>query len=288
MKLREGLQSLLAGWRGDISERWSTVLAGVEPDFGAVDDSLELGPEEVIFPGRKGQAPLGARPDSCIFRALDGIEPDDVGVVVIGQDPYTHVAQATGRSFEQGDLTDWYGRPRVSPSLQRIVQAVALARTGDRRYADGAGAWQLLVGDLRTGQLAVPASRELWDGWQAQGVLFVNAILTFNRFDPRYQFGGHQPLWRPVVKRLLVHLASRAGRPMVFVAWGGKAGDALAEAGVEAAAKAAGTWGKTVTVVKGPHPNAPPASQPPFLHDRDPLRAVNQAVAQVAGEAVRW
>ena len=288
MKLRDALESLLEDWRDDISPRWSAVLSGVEPDFAAVDDSLELDPGEVIFPGRRGRAPAGGRPDSCIFRALDSIDPDDVRVVVMGQDPYTHVAQATGRSFEQGDLTDWLGKPRVSPSLQRIIQAVALARTGDRRFTDGAGAWQRLVADLRTGALTIEPSMTLWDGWQAQGVLFVNAIFTFNRFDPRYQFGGHQPLWRPIVRRLLVHLAGRAGRPVAFVAWGGKALDALNGAGVEAAARAAGTWDKTVTLVRGPHPNAPPPGQPPFLHGRDPLGEVNQAVARVGGTPVRW
>ncbi len=29
--------------------------------------------------------------------------------VLMGQDPYPHVQQATGRSFEQGDLKDWLG-----------------------------------------------------------------------------------------------------------------------------------------------------------------------------------
>src|SRR6185295_2463842 len=132
--LRSALQTLLTGWRKDLSPAWSDFLAGVEPDVAAVPDSLILTPPEIIYPGRHLQPPAGARADACMFRALSNVSPAKVRVVVIGQDPYTKVSQATGRSFEQGDLHDWLGKPAVTPSLRRIVQSLATLRSSNAKY----------------------------------------------------------------------------------------------------------------------------------------------------------
>ena len=287
MTLRDALQQLLSGWRNDLSPEWAAVFSGIEPDFAAVDPQLELG-NDVIFPGRKGHAPAGARSDAHIFRALDGITPDQVRVVVMGQDPYPHVAQATGRAFEQGDLTDWLGTPKVTPSLRRLIQSLALHRTGEPKYVDGLSGWKSITGDILGHHLQIEPSRQLWDHWQAQGVLFVNAILTFNRFVPQFQFKGHQPLWRPIVRRLLEFLVRRQHAQLVCVAWGDKAANAIKDAGVEATAKAAGTWGKSVGIVRGPHPNALPPSAPPFLASGDRLKEINDAIRALSGSAVQW
>jgi uracil-DNA glycosylase len=286
--LRDTMRALLDGWRGDLPPAWSHALAGVEPDLEAVRADLALADGEVVFPGRKGRAPAGARPDSHAFRALDGIAPADVRVVVMGQDPYTRVEQATGRSFEQGDLRDWFGQPKVTPSLKRIVQALARRRTNDLSYLDGRGGWARVVTDLKSRALAIPEPRALWDHWQAQGVVFLNAILTFNRFQPDYQFRGHQPLWRPILLRLLDVLVRRSEGALVCVAWGGKAADAIRSARVEEAARAAGTWGKRVRTVTAAHPNAIGAPPPFFAGTRDPLQDVNDALVAMGGKAVQW
>jgi uracil-DNA glycosylase len=286
-KIRAALRTLLHHWRDDLSPAWSSALDGAEPDFEAVDPELTLDENEVIFPARKGHPPAGARSDAHIFRAFDGITPDDVCVVVIGQDPYTKVQQATGRSFEQGDLANWLGQPKVTPSLKRIIQAVALHRTGRTKYTSSTG-WSQLVGDLNAGTLQIEPARPLWDHWQEQGVMFINAILTFNRFVPAYQFKVHQPLWAPVIRQLLRHLVNRADRPLVCVAWGAKAQSALATAGVQAMAEAAGTWNTAVRIVSGPHPNAPPPGSPPFLTGPDRFAEVNSAVTATGGQAISW
>jgi uracil-DNA glycosylase len=285
--LRDELRQLLQGWRSDLSPAWSAALAGAEPDFDAVSSELTLASGEVIFPGRKGHPPAGARSDSHIFRALDAISPDDVRVVVMGQDPYTHVQQATGRSFEQGDLKDWLGTPAVSPSLRRIVQALAIHRTGDAKYGGGIG-WNKVVDDIRGGTLQIAPTRDLWDHWQSQGVIFINAILTFNRFEPDFQFKGHQPLWAPMIRELLRHLVIRTRRQLVCVGWGGKAQAALKDAGVQSAAEAAGTWNTSVRIVKGPHPDAPPPNDPPFLAGPDRFGEVNDAIVAIGGKPVQW
>lgn len=282
------MRALLDGWRADLPPAWRDALGDVEPDFGAIRSDLELAPGEVVFPGRKGRPPAGARPDAHVLRALDGIGPADVRVVVMGQDPYTKVGQATGRSFEQGDLEDWLGKPKVTPSLRRIVQGLARRRTGTLAYLDGQGGWGRVVADIRAGALAIEGPRALWDRWQRQGVVFLNAILTFNRFEPDFQFRGHQPLWRPVLIRLLDVLARRQDAALVCVAWGGKAADAIKSARVEESARAAGTWQSHVRVVTASHPNAFGAPPPFFAGSGDPLGDVNAALVAMGGTAVDW
>src|SRR5687768_11583800 len=137
-RLRTKVQSFLQDWRSDVSSSWSDVLEGAEPDVWAIDEALTLEEDETIFPGRKGHPAAGARPDSHIFRALDGLRPRDVNAVVLGQDPYPRASRATGRAFEQGDLADWSpDRTKVAESLRRIIQVVANHRSGDAKYISG-------------------------------------------------------------------------------------------------------------------------------------------------------
>lgn len=285
--LRAALETLLTGWRKDLSPEWSAFLASVEPDVAGIPSHLTLGPGEIVYPGRFHHPPAGARPDACVFRALSGVKPPQVRVVVIGQDPYTKVSQATGRSFEQGDLADWFGKPAVTPSLRRILQALAARRSGDPKY-NGGKAWSTLVADLHAGSLNLEPATALWDHWQSQGVLFLNAILTFSRFEPETQFKGHGVCWKPVMHRLMQKLAAPSGHPVVFVAWGGTAQEILREAGVEAAAQAAGTWKKWVDIVAGPHPNARPADAPPFLAQENPFESINKALLRLNGKPIAW
>lgn len=288
MTLRDALDDLLNGWRSDIDDRWKSIFVGIEPDIAGVPTNLEVNAGEVIFPGRKGHAPMGARSDSHIFRALDGIGPDDVSVVVIGQDPYQKVSQATGRSFEQGDLTDWLGHPTVSPSLKRIIQSLAAFRSSDVAYSNGGAGWTKLLQDIGNSTIQVPGPLPLWDKWQGQGVLFINAILTFNRADPAIQFDGHGRAWAPIIKAILGHLVRRQNKSLVFVAWGDKAKRVLETSGAIQAARDAGTWDKSVVMVQRPHPNARPTNDPPFLRGTNPFVQINQALTSVGAQQIAW
>jgi uracil-DNA glycosylase len=118
--------------------------------------------------------------------------------------------------------------------------------------------------------------------------VFLNAILTFNRFQPDYQFRGHQPLWRPILVRLLDALVRRPEGALVCVAWGGKAADAFKRARVEESARAAGTWQTRTRIVPGAHPNAFGAPPPFFAGAGDPLQDVNEALVAMGGQPVEW
>jgi uracil-DNA glycosylase len=285
IELRAALKAMFTGWKADLSAPWRTFFADTDVDPALVPSGLPLvAPNDVIFPGRKGAAPAGARVDAHATRAFDQISPGKVRVVVIGQDPYLHVDQATGRSFEQADVgTALKG---VSPSLKRILQAVALARTGDRKYVDGGGAWQRVLAARDAGDLDLPPPLALWNRWQKAGVVFVNAAATFNKYQSTYQ-RAHRAFWTPVVGRLVNGLAARSGPGAVFVAWGDFAKDLLRNAGVEQTARAAGRWGTRVRIVAGYHPNKPGIG-PPFLKGRDPLGEINTALRQIDEPPVAW
>jgi uracil DNA glycosylase len=285
IELRTALQTLFTGWKGDLSARWRTFFASADVAPTLVPAGLPLlAPDNVIFPGRKGKPPAGARPDAHFARAFDRITPAKVRVVVIGQDPYLHVNQATGRSFEQADVSATLAG--VSPSLKRILQAVALVRTGDRTYVDGTGAWQRVLAARSAGTLDLPPPLALWDRWQKAGVVFVNAAATFNKYASPYQ-KAHLAFWTPVVGQLVSGLAARTGPGAVFVAWGSFAESVLRKARVEEIARAAGRWGTRVAIVTGPHPNKTGVG-PPFLAGRDPFGEINAALATIDEAPVAW
>jgi uracil-DNA glycosylase len=285
VELRTALEKTFTGWKGDLSAKWRVFFGDADIAPALVPSGLPLlAPDNVIFPGRKGTAPTGARADSHVARAFDRVTPDKVRVVVIGQDPYLHVNQATGRSFEQADVGSTLAG--ASPSLKHILQAVALVRTGDRSYVEGSGAWQRVLAARSAGTLDLPPPLSLWDRWQKAGAVFVNAAATFNKYASPYQ-KAHLAFWRPVIGQLVCGLATRKGPGAVFVAWGGFADSVLKKARVEEIATAAGRWKTRVAVVSGPHPNKTGAG-PPFLAGRDPFGEINAALTTIGEKPVNW
>lgn len=122
------------------------------------------------------------------FRALRFGAPEDVKVVVFGQDPYPRPGHADGLAFSAG-----HGKPA---SLRRIAQVLAADRPG----------W-------------VPPATWRLDGWARQGVLLLNPTLTIEvgRIGSHLECGW-QSLTSEIVKTLC-HLE----RPPVFMLWGSKA-----------------------------------------------------------------
>jgi len=287
-KLRSSMDQFLKDWRDDIDSAWSGVLAAASPNLDAIDPALTLEDLETIFPGRRGHPAPGARADSHIFRALDGLRPDDVCAVVLGQDPYPRSARATGRSFEQGDLPRWNRKSsEVAESLRRIIQVVAHFRTGRNTYLQGDSAWGPLVDDIDAKRINLAQPREFFDDWQAQGILCLNAGLTLSRFAPAVQ-QAHFHLWRPIVQAIFRRLVTRQDRSVVFLLWGGVAFETFSNLGILEIATTAGT-GDRVAVVRHPHPGAEGGGGAPlFLQTPNTFAVANERLESAGGQALHW
>ena len=132
-------------------------------------------------------------PQGQWYRALEVLEPDQVKVVVLGQDPYHGAGQAEGLSFSvaQGP---W------PPSLKNIF----------KELCDDLDCQPPLQGSL------LP--------WAEQGVLLLNRVLTV----APGQAGSHQGLgWESITQAWIQSMA--AGQPKAFWLWGSEAGQLASE-----------------------------------------------------------
>ncbi len=128
-------------------------------------------------------------PASRIFAAFDACPFDEVKVVILGQDPYHDVGQATGMCFSVAD-----GVP-MPPSLVNIF----------REVSSDTGAPMPSSGDLGR--------------WAGQGLLLLNATLTVRAHCPASHAGmGWEEFTDEAVRRLN---ADRSG--LVFMLWGSHA-----------------------------------------------------------------
>jgi uracil-DNA glycosylase len=140
-----------------------------------------------------GERPIA--PDDPL-RALRLVDPVDVKVVVIGQDPYPTLGHADGLAFSAAK-----GRPR---SLARVFELLAEAKPG-----------------------FVPPENGSLDAWARQGVLLLNPVLTVEVG----RSGSHGDCgWQALTREIVFHLSGRADPP-VFLLWGAKARAFWAEAG---------------------------------------------------------
>jgi uracil-DNA glycosylase len=132
--------------------------------------------KRVIFP-----------PSDQIFAALEHVAPDDVRVVILGQDPYPTVNHAHGYAFSAEEDT----RP-LPRSLANIFKEMR-SDIGDAPD----------TADLRF--------------WSDQGVLLLNTILTVPEGMPK----GHENLgWQTLCAQVLARLGDR---PRAYLLWGGTA-----------------------------------------------------------------
>lgn len=279
MLLNEKLSRFAQDWQSDLSDRWQAALADVEPAAHAVAPDL-ISPEgEPIFPARRRHPLEGARADAHVFRAFDGLEPENVRCVLLGQDPYTKIPQATGRSFEQGDADDWASM-KATPSLSGLISLLAEHRTGESGFTSRGGFRRAVASPAA----AIEPPRQLFDKWQRAGVLCINAGFTltcYARGGSPAQLKGHIPFWSPVTKEVLRHLVQRPDRRLVLLLLGRHAWNVADELDVKLASEEAGTWLESVHEVRLPHP----ASR---LRCDNPFSEVNACFERMGEGGVDW
>ena len=138
------------------------------------------------------------------YEALRRVSPDDVSVVILGQDPYhgedRGIKQAHGLAFSVP------AGVRPPPSLRNILKEL---------HSD-IGESASLENSTKTNPVDKPCSD--LSRWSDQGVLLVNASLT----TKGGQAGAHKKLWLPFTLALMRYLGTRH-KPMVFILWGADA-----------------------------------------------------------------
>jgi uracil-DNA glycosylase len=255
--LRSDLQAMLGTWHSKLPTAWRPRFDGIELDFDAVAPSL---PGGAIWPAH-------------FFRAFHDLDPVRVRAVIFGNDPYTRVEQATGRAFEQGDITDWQAQiqtGRVTPSLRSLVQAAVLTKFPLVPRLD-------IVPRIASGAITLPAPPDLFPGWGTQGVLWLNRTLTFSLWDGAVR-DAHRRLWAPFTSRVIQILVGEAtSRAVAFVLWGDTAQQL--ETPILHARDALGAG--QVRIVKAGHPEVAAA----YFSAGNPLEAINAAIGL---PDVRW
>lgn len=283
IRLVDALRETLDGWIEDIDPAWRPIVEGVRLGFDDIDPDLMLEPWEPIFPARRGRVFPGQPKGAHMLRGFDGVDPDKVRCVILGQDPYPSADFATGRAFEAGGVARWRELEKMfSHSVRTFMQQVCAERMGKPDYADRVTTWARLIDDIEAGVIPLESPAALIDGWVAQGVLPLNSSCTLSRFavvpDP-HQARGHLPLWRPLMLRVMRFLAERK-RPVVFVAFGTVAQDVFRTAGINDAA-----WdGGPVALIARDHP----AVGDKILAEPNPFTLCNALLRERFAEPIRW
>lgn len=171
--LRGHFAALPEGWRTPLEGFCSGAAGAALCDF--VDARVAAG--RVVYPPR----PLAA---------LETTRPQDVRVVILGQDPYHGPGQAHGYAFSVPPGV------RPPPSLRNIFVELARER----------------------GTAALPQGGSLLH-WVAQGVLLLNTVLTVEQGDAGSHAGRG---WEACTDLVIEHLAGLPG-PRVFLLWGAHA-----------------------------------------------------------------
>ncbi len=126
-------------------------------------------------------------PKELIFAALDKCSPENLKVVILGQDPYHGVGEANGLCFSVNNGI------AIPPSLRNIFRE--------------------LSSDLD--HIFQPASGNL-EYWAQQGVLLLNCTLTVRKDKPN----SHKDLhWHKFTDALIEKIAKEK-KDLVFLLWG--------------------------------------------------------------------
>lgn len=164
------------GWQPLVDEFFGSAVGQKLQDF--LRERLDAG--AVIFPPQ----PL---------RALELTPPEDVRVVILGQDPYHGRGQAEGLAFSVA--------PGVAlpPSLRNIFKE--------------------LQRDLGTAPPPFPNPGGSLVKWATHGVLLLNTCLTVEEAQPASHSGRG---WEVLTDAVIQHVSNGA-KPVVFMLWGSHA-----------------------------------------------------------------
>ncbi|TDR72485.1 uracil-DNA glycosylase [Paludibacterium purpuratum] len=169
--LADALQSVHPGWLPTLNQE--NVRAALLELDRQLSELQSCGTE--IYPPRQ-----------AIFRALEFCAPEQVRVVILGQDPYHGTGEAMGLSFSVPDSV------RIPPSLRNIYKELA-----------------------RDTGFTLPAHGDLTP-WAKQGVLLLNSVMTVEADKA----GSHGRLGWQTVSNALINTVNAQNPGCVFMLWG--------------------------------------------------------------------
>ena len=187
---------------GQVAPAWQAAFAAASDDLARISRHIQtrLAAGAVIYP---------AQP----FKALERLTPQDVRVVILGQDPYHGPGQAMGLSLS---VPEGCKRP---PSLRNIFNEL------EREFPDlnhtanpGAQGSLDLNTDAPVARQASCASNDL-SRWARQGVLLLNTVLTVEDGQP----ASHAKQGWEAVTDALIRLVAQDPQPKVLMLWGAHA-----------------------------------------------------------------
>ena len=129
-----------------------------------------------------------------IFNAFDGLRPQDVKVLIIGQDPYPDEAKAHGLAFSYNN-----GEIPAEDSLLNIFRKIKEDVGIDNSYTN-------------------------LSAWKKQGVLLLNTALTFAPDNQDFHINAWRNFVNHVISRLL-EVKPKNKQPLVVMLWGAKANE---------------------------------------------------------------
>lgn len=132
-------------------------------------------------------------PSKQVFAAFELTHPDDVKVVIIGQDPYHEENEAMGLAFSVQDGV------KIPPSLRNIFT------------------------ELQNDIGVIPPTSGNLTKWAENGVLLLNSVLTVNA----HAANSHKYFEWQVLTREILKICLKSNRPIVYMCWGRQALDTL-------------------------------------------------------------
>ncbi|MYK28892.1 MAG: hypothetical protein F4048_09515 [Gammaproteobacteria bacterium] len=199
-QLRQLMQDRFNEWLDRFPEPWHHLLDDLDPAYDAIGQAIDIDEQERVYPDDP-------------FTVFARLVPDQVRVILLGEDPYPEVNRATGRAFEPGDMPCWQDAGDV-PSSRRLAQQLADYRYPGRDYALSPGGWQLLREALTATEIRLPTTATTFDHWEAQGVLLLNTVLTASENHiaegdpdrPKHR-KAHRSFWAPLIQGICRRLA---------------------------------------------------------------------------------
>jgi len=168
----------IKNYTGNINNKWDEILQGEfeKEYFIKLNDFLETEyKNKIIYPEKEN-----------IFNALKFTPPDNVKVVILGQDPYINQGEAHGLAFSVNDGI------KIPPSLRNIYKELNI--------------------DI---EMNIPQTGNLIS-WAKQGVLLLNTVLTVEsgKSNSHIKKG-----WEIFTDYIIKYLGERE-TPTVFILWG--------------------------------------------------------------------